>query len=470
MVARVEEVVVVSNRGPLAFSRGPDGSLVARRGAGGLVSSLGPLVAGTGAGWVAAAITDADREAAARGLVEAEGFRLWSLALDPDDYRMAYDVISNATLWFLHHGIYDLARRPLVDRRWRDAWAAYQRVNRAFAETVAEVAPVGGVALVQDYHLTLVGYWLRQARPDLRVVHFTHTPFCGPNSIRVLPEDCAAELLAAMSAHTACGFHTERWARAFRACCAEVIGHTPTTFVSPLGPDAEALAAAAASDAVAAELAWVDEVAGGRRLILRVDRLELSKNLLRGFHAFDDLLATHPEWRGRVVFCALVYPSREGLPEYLAYRNEVEHLAALVNERWGTRDWTPVVLDTTDNYPRSVAALCRYDVLLVNPVKDGMNLVAKEGPLLNRNDGVVVLSREAGAWDELGSHALEINPFDVAGTADAMARALAMEPEERAVRAAALRAVAASRSPRDWLDDQLAAAGRATTRAPGLAG
>jgi trehalose 6-phosphate synthase len=459
MVTSVENVVVVSNRGPLAFSYGPDGTLVARRGAGGLVASLGPLVAGTGAGWVAAAITDADREAAARGLVEAEGFRLWSLALDPDDYRMAYDVVSNATLWFLHHGIYDLARRPLFDRRWRDAWAAYQRVNRAFAATTAEVAPPGGVVLVQDYHLSLVGYWLRQHRPDLHLVHFSHTPFCGPNSIRVLPEDCAAELLVAMSAYTACGFHTERWARAFRACCTEVTGAAPPTFVSPLGPDADALAEAAASEEVAAEGTWVETVSGGRRIVLRVDRLELSKNLLRGFHAFDDLLRTHPEWRGRVVFIALVYPSREGLPEYLAYRNEVEHLAARLNERWGTDDWTPVVLDTTDNYPRSVAALQRYDVLLVNPVRDGMNLVAKEGPLLNRVDGAVVLSREAGAWDELAPHALEINPFDVAGTADALARALALTPAERAARARALAAAAGARSPRDWLADQLAAAG-----------
>lgn len=455
----VENVVVVSNRGPLSFSWDSDGSLVARRGAGGLVSSLGPLVAGTGAGWVAAAISDADREAAARGLVEAEGFRLWSLAPDPDDYRMAYDIISNATLWFLYHGIHDLARRPLFDRRWRDAWAAYQRVNRAFAETVTEVAPHGGVVLVQDYHLALVGYWLRQARPDLQVVHFSHTPFCGPNSIRVLPEECAAELLVAMSAYTACGFHTERWARAFRACCSEVIGMVPPTFVSPLGPDADALAEAAQSESVAAEGAWVEAVTAGRRLVLRVDRLELSKNLLRGFYAFDDLLARRPEWRGRVVFLALAYPSREGLPEYLAYRNEVEHLAARLNERWGSGDWTPVVLDTTDNFARSVAALQRYDVLLVNPVRDGMNLVAKEGPLLNRNDGVVVLSREAGAWDELGPHALELNPFDVAGTSDALAAALAMEPGERAARARALRAAAAARSPRDWLADQLAAAG-----------
>jgi trehalose 6-phosphate synthase len=135
----------------------------------------------------------------------------------------------------------------------------------------------------------------------------------------------------------------------------------------------------------------------------------------------------------------------------------VESLARQVNERWSTSTWEPVLLDTSDDFARSVAALRRYDVLLVNPVRDGLNLVAKEGPLLNETDGVLVLSREAGVFEELGEHALELNPFDVAGTADALAAALAMSPDERGRRAAALKAAAGARTPQDWLDDQLAA-------------
>ena len=458
VTAVADEVVVVSNRGPLSFTVQPDGTLGVRRGAGGLVSSLGPLVEGTGAMWIAAAISEADREAAARGLVEAEGFRLRSLALDPEDYRMAYDVVSNATLWFLHHGIYDLPRRPRIDRRWRAAWDAYRRVNEAFAQTVIDEAPQGATVLVQDYHLALVGIWLAQQRPDLRAVHFTHTPFCGRNTIRVLPVDVAEELLSGMAGHTACGFHSSRWARAFEACCEDVIGYRPRTFVSPLAPDHVDIEAVAATPACAEEGRWVDEQVGGRRLILRVDRVELSKNLLRGFLAFEDLLETYPEWRGAVVFVALVYPSREGLPEYLAYRQEVETLARRINERWATSDWTPVVVDMTDNFPRSVAALQRYDVLLVNPVRDGLNLVAKEGPILNECDGVLALSREAGAWEELADAALEVNPYDVSGTADVLHEALSMAPADRAAHAAEVRKRAAARSPRDWLDDQLRAA------------
>jgi trehalose 6-phosphate synthase len=452
------ELVIVSNRGPLSFSLDDNQQLVARRGAGGLVSSLSPLVAGTDTIWIAAAMGEHDRAAAKRGLMDVEGFRLRSLALDPGLYRMAYDVVSNATLWFLHHGLFDLARRPRLDRRWLEAWSAYEEVNQAFSDAVVETAPKGATVLVQDYHLALVGAGLAHRRPDLRAVHFTHTPFCDPNGIRILPSAVAEELLAGMAAHMSCGFHSPRWAQAFEACCAEVLGRVPPTFVAPLGPDAEDLERIIGSEEWARWDRWLTGLLGDRQMILRVDRVELSKNVLRGFLAFDQLLEIHPELRERVTFVALVYASRQGLPEYLAYRTEVEHLAAQVNHRWATPGWTPVVLDISDNYPRSMAALRRYDVLLVNPLRDGLNLVAKEGPVINTNDGLLALSREAGAWAELSDTALEVNPFDVAGTAEVLASALAMPAAERAERSAALRRVAGRRTPRDWLDDQLAAA------------
>ena len=455
----VPPVLVVSNRGPISFSFGEGGDLVAKRGGGGLVSSLGPLVREIGATWIAAAAGEADRQAAAEGVIEAEGFRFRSLALDPEAYRMAYDVVSNATLWFLHHGLFDLTRRPRLDRRWREAWDAYREVNRAFARAVIGEAPQGAIVLVQDYHLALVGTWLAQERRDLRAVHFSHIPFCEPGALRVLPSDVAEELLVGMSSHASCGFHARRWAANFEACCKETLGFEPDTFVSPLSPHYDDIAVLAASDDCVREQAWVDRVKGDRRLIVRVDRIEPSKNLLRGFWAFDDLLRTHTEWRGRAVFLALVYPSREGLPEYLAYRQEVECVARVVNDRWASPGWQPIVLDTSDNFARSVAALTRYDVLLVNPIRDGLNLVAKEGAVLNGNDGVLALSREAGAWEELGGVALEVNPFDVAGTADVLADALTMGPAARAGHAAALSKAASARVPRDWLDDLLAEAG-----------
>lgn len=422
-----------------------------------MVSSLAPLVHGTGARWIAAAISDADRAAAGQGLIEAEDFHVRYLALPPDTYRMAYDVMSNGTLWFLHHALFDLARRPRIDAHWWEAWDAYRAVNHAFARAVIDEAPEGATVLVQDYHLALVGTWLTQERPDLRSVHFTHIPFCGPDGIRVLPQSVAEELLGGMASHAACGFHARRWAAAFEACCADVLGWTPSTFVSPLAPDFEEMEELARSPECQRELSALEDAVGDRHLILRVDRIELSKNLLRGFFAFNDLLHARPEWRGRVVFAALIYPSREGLAEYLAYRQEVEMLAAQVNERWATPSWTPVMLDTSDNFVRSLAALHRYDVLLVNPIRDGLNLVAKEGPAVNERDGVLVLSREAGAFEELTPDALEVNPFDVRGTSNALAMALSMDPSERASRADALHKKVLATSPRNWLDAQLAA-------------
>ncbi|HKE72938.1 MAG TPA: trehalose-6-phosphate synthase, partial [Acidimicrobiales bacterium] len=201
-------VVVVSNRGPLTFRRDETGALVARRGAGGLVSGLGPLVAGTDALWVAAAMTDADRAAAAAGVVDAEGMHVRLLAVDPEAYRLAYDVVSNQVLWFVYHGLWDLPREPSFGADLRDAWHAYRLVNEAFADTVAETAPHGAVVLVQDYHLSLLGRSLAERRPDLAAVHFSHTPFATPTWLRVLPEHIAGELLAGLAAHRACGFHT----------------------------------------------------------------------------------------------------------------------------------------------------------------------------------------------------------------------------------------------------------------------
>ncbi len=369
-------------------------------------------------------------------------------------------MVANATLWFLHHDLYDLTRRPRLDRRWHEAWDAYRDVNRTFARAVIEEAPPDSTVLVQDYHFALVGTWLAQERPDVRAVHFTHIPFCEPGLLRVLPTTVAEELLVGMSSHQSCGFHARGWADNFAACCREVLGFEPSTFVSPLAPDPDDLCRSARSPECEAAAARLEEQLGDRLLIARVDRMELSKNLLRGYWAYDELLATHPEWRERVVFVSHTYPSREALPEYLAYRQEAEAVARLVNERWATPGWTPLVLNTSDDYPASVAALRRYDVLLVNPVRDGLNLVAKEGAMLNERDGVVVLSREAGVWEELGPACIAVNPFDVTGTAHALHVALSLDTGQRRAQAASARELAARRHPRDWLDDQLRAADR----------
>jgi len=453
------DLVIASNRGPLSFGLDGSGAPVAVDSAGGLAGALHPLLENSGATWVASAMSDADRAAADAGLMSRPGLALVVVRPEPDTYRMAYDVVSNSTLWFCHHHLFDLARRPRSGHRWSEAWDAYRDVNRSFAAAVAKVAGDGATVLVQDYHLCLVPQMLARDRPDLKTVHFTHTPFADPNMFRVLPSETGREILEAMASAAACGFHSARWEAGYLGCCADMGVEPGPTFVSPLAPDPAHLGARAASAACRAARSRIADLVGDRRLVVRVDRLEPSKNLLRGFWAFDELLETHPEWRGEVVMLALGYTSRDTLAEYLAYGTEVEHVVARVNARWATDDWCPVVLDVADDPDRSFAALTLYDVLLVNPVRDGLNLVAKEGPLVNENEGVLALSREAGAYDELGEAALGINPFDVADTAAVLARALAMPAPERTRRAAALRGLVERRRAGDWLADLVAAAG-----------
>ncbi|MEP6622872.1 MAG: trehalose-6-phosphate synthase [Acidimicrobiia bacterium] len=446
-------MIVVSHRGPVSFRRETDGTFSERRGAGGVVSALGPLVAGRDdVHWIAAAISDDDRAAVASGVASSTS-AVELLALDPETHRLHYDVISNRILWFLFHGLFDLPRQPGFDRDLHDAWDAYRAINQAFAEAIARTAGPDDTVLVQDLQLCLVPAQLRALRPDVRISHFTHTPFCDPGALRVLPDAIATELCGAL-AGTAAGFHSDRWARNYRTGVTEVLGpHVmPHAFTATFGPDADELAATAATEVVRVEAQALAERVGDRRCIVRSDRIELSKNIGRGFLAFDELLDRCPEWRDRVTFVAVLNPSRESLDEYREYRDDIDAIAARVNERWATADWEPIVLDARDNYPRSVAALQHADVLLVNPIRDGLNLVAMEGPLVGVRDPVLCLSREAGAFDLLHEHCLEVQPFDVSQTAGVLADALAMSPDERARRADGLRAAARAWPASEWLD------------------
>lgn len=464
-------IVVVSNRGPVSFRRDEGGDLVARRGAGGLVSGLTPLMRQADRTWIAAALSDDDRAAVAaepaapsgptatvaHRRVDIDGIHAVLAGIDAADLTMSYDQVCNTTLWYAHHHLFSLATQPVFDRDWFAAWGAYERVNEAFAELVTEVAPRGATVLVQDYHLYLIAEVLAERRPDVAVVHFSHTPFAEPLQFAVLPDRIRRRILGGLAAHYACGFHTADWRDAFVACCEADDVAAPRTFVAPLGPDAADLAATVSSDACAVAAANLDAEIGDRRCIARSERIELSKNLVRGFIAFDVLLSTHPEWREQVVFAASVYPSRESNPDYVAYREATEACVAEINDRWGTDGWTPIVLDSSDHFPTSVATLARADVVLVNPIRDGLNLVASEAMLINDRDALLALSPQAGVWSLLGDAAAGVHPYDVVQTAEVLHSLLCMPAPERAATAAMLRESAAARTPADWLADQVAA-------------
>ncbi|MHB8593067.1 MAG: alpha,alpha-trehalose-phosphate synthase (UDP-forming) [Acidimicrobiales bacterium] len=439
-----QPIVVVSNRGPYSLLD-VEGELRAGPAVGGLASALGPMIEADQVTWIAAAHTPSERKAAATGALAA-GLHFVDIA--EEVYHRYYSEIANSTLWFVHHGMYDRVGGQPFGTRWHHSWDAYRAVNKLFARVTARTAPPGSVVLVQDYHLALVGMFLVRDRPDLAVAHFSHTPFASPSELGVLPRLVVRELLQAMTAYRVCGFHSAAWEEAFRSCSE-----------APLGPDVRLLAALASSSACQAYADALDNVVQDRRLIVRVDRLDPAKNLVRGFQAFDELLESEPRWREQVVFLALANPSRLSSPEYLSYRRQVEQTVTSVNDRWGTNGWTPIVLTVGDSIERSIAALKRYDVLLVNPTRDGLNLVAKEGPLVNDTDGVLVLSRDAGAWATMSDGVLSVNPFDVFETRVALQRALDMNPRERAARAAMARHGAALFGPDTWLQAQLKALG-----------
>ncbi|MET9907272.1 trehalose-6-phosphate synthase [Streptomyces sp. NPDC006476] len=448
------QVLVASNRGPVSYEVQEDGSLAAKRGGGGLVSGLSAIGPDAGALWVCSALSDGDREAVRQGVGE-EGVRM--LAIPADVHADAYNGIANSVLWFVHHMLYQTPLEPVFDAEFRRQWASYETYNRAFAEALAEEAAEGAAVLVQDYHLTLVPGMLRELRPDLRIGHFSHTPWAPVDYFRMLPDDIAEQVLRGMLGADRLGFLTRRWADAFTACT-ELVGGLGNTEVGVhgLGADADFLRQRSHENDVVERMAALrEEIGAGRKTIVRVDRTELSKNIVRGLLAYRQLLDDHPEWRERVVHVAFAYPSRQDLAVYRDYTAEVQRLAEEINSRYGTPGWTPVVLHVKDDFARSLAAYRLADVALVNPIRDGMNLVAKEVPVVSDDGCVLVLSREAGAHAELGEDAITVNPYDVIGTAEALHTALTLPAEELAERGKRLAAAATALPPAQWFLDQL---------------
>ena len=475
-----QRILIASNRGPVSFALGDDGRLTARRGGGGVVSGLSSVAGQADVLWVCAALGEADRLAArnARGGLlsldgEAGGSTVQMLGIPPVIFQRAYNAVANSTLWFVHHMLYDTPNQPLFGLAFQREWESFRTYNSAFARALAQAAASGaGVrAVIQDYHLTLAPRMLAELRPGIRIAHFSHTPWAPPDYYRMLPDSVGREVLDGILGADHAGFLCQRWADAFLDCCEQVLdasvdrarqrvtyrGHVTGIGVHSLGVDAAELTSRAAEPDVQGRMAALAQAAGGRKLIVRIDRTELSKNIVRGLAAYRELLTAHPQWRGEVMHLAFAYPSRHDLPEYREYTASVQRIAREISDEFGTADWDPLILQVNDDYARSLAAYRLADVLLVNPIRDGMNLVAKEGPILSDSGCALVLSREAGAAAELAADALMINPYDVSGTAQALHQALLMTDSERKRRSSSLAKAAAALPPAQWFADQLAA-------------
>jgi trehalose 6-phosphate synthase len=478
MAAR-RKLIVVSNRGPVSFARDEDGNRVTRRGGGGLVTALRSFVAHHDVTWIASAITVEDRAVADESGGEAveevardgSPYRLRLVAHDPAAYDWFYNVVANPTLWFLQHYLWALAYAPNIDPGLHHAWEdGYVPVNRAFAEAaVAELdAQPDAAVIFHDYHLYLAPRFVRRARPDAPLAHFVHIPWPEPNIWRVLPEPIRYAIHDGLLANDVVGFHAHRWRRSFlrssrdlldadcdfdRSICSHGDGRTFVT-ARPISVDPSEFEQLAGGD----EVRMLETELESHRpeiLVLRVDRTDPSKNVVRGFRAFEFYLDAHPEMHGRVGMLALLDPSRQEIPEYAEYLGAIQRAARAVNDRFQREGWMPIDLRIEDNFPLTVAAYKQYDVLLVNAIYDGLNLVAKEAPIVNEREGVLILSENAGAHEELGPWALTVNPFDLEAQARAIEEAILMSQEERRARIESIREHVRSHDVAGWLETQL---------------
>jgi trehalose 6-phosphate synthase len=472
------KLIVVANRGPVSYARSPEGERIVKRGGGGLVTALRGLVTQHDVTWIGSAITDEDRRVAAEQGGEAfpetwadgSPYRLRLIEHERTVYDRYYNVVANPTLWFVQHRLWNLAYTPEFDLALHEAWSnGYVRANETFADAVVSELEREPDATVffHDYHLYLAPAFVRERVADAVLAHFVHIPWPESDAWSVLPAELRRAVHEGLLANDVVGFHTARWRRNFvRSCCdllaaeaegEHVLHHGTKTLVTahPISIDPGEFDALVDDPAVLEQEALIVE----RRpefLVLRVDRTDLSKNVLRGFRAFGLFLDLHPELHGRVTLLALLDPSRQDVPEYTEYLAAIHREARAVNDRYETDAWLPVDVQVADNFPQSVAAYKQYDALLVNPVFDGLNLVSKEAPLVNARNGVLILSENAGSHEELGEWAISVNPFDILGQAEAIHRALTMAVEERRRRLEAIRAYVRAHDLSAWVAAQLA--------------
>lgn len=470
-------LILASNRGPVEYRLTDEDEPVAHRAGGGVATALSSLAAYADFTWVASALGEGDRRIAAQGpAASPEGQpRLRFVSTPPEAYYRYYSVFSNPILWFLQHSLWEHLCTPASGQALWDAWQrGYEPVNRAFAAAIVAEGrrfyPAAPVVMLHDYHLYLAAQYIRPRLPHALLSHFVHIPWPAPGYWQPLPQPLRQALCAGLCSNDVVGFQTARWARNFLRSCQRFLpgarvdfqrgtvawdGHQTQVRVYPISVDPAGLRQAVASPEARRYQAQLRPLCG-QHTIVRVDRVDPSKNIVRGLRALGLLLEQRPALRGKVKMLAFLVPSRTEIAEYQRYTQEVMDEVKAINAKYASNGYRPIEVFYENNYLQALAGLSLYDVLLVNPLADGMNLVAKEGPVVNQRQGVLVLSEGAGAHEQLRGGALSVKPTDVEGMAEALALALAMPPGERHRRAHYLRRAIENEDLSRWLYRQLA--------------
>jgi trehalose 6-phosphate synthase len=472
------ELIVAANRGPVSFHADPKGEPVVTRGAGGLVTVLTTMLRHHEGVWVAMALSPEEVELAQHDQsvsvdLDGDHYHVRYVTADKKTYNRYYNIVANPMLWFIQHYLWDLGRHPDITQNEIDAWRlGYMPVNGLFADAIVD--EIGGdgdgtIVIMHDYHLYTTAPRVRAAAPKAFLQQFVHIPWAQSDYWRILPREIREEIFSSLLANDIVAFHTRHYVENFIHGCLDLLDvdvdekaktvtvgdHTVWVRAYPVSIDAEMLYDAVRSQRVAREERKLLQ-RRRRYLVVRVDRMDLSKNILRGFKAFDRFLDLHPEFKELITFVALLQPSREDVEEYAEYKARVMQVVAEINTKHGNTDWMPVDVRVHDNFPATLAAYKNFDVLMVNATFDGMNLVAKEGALLNERDGALILSENTGAFEELGAFVVPVNPFDIEEQAQALYKALTMPPEDRRARLESIRAVVEGNSIDKWIAAQFA--------------
>jgi len=476
-------LIIASNRGPVEFYISQNNTLKQRRGSGGMITALIGAANRLDVTWVAMAMTEGDRQAIREvqqnndGLLQTpsrgQKLQLRYVSIPKQAYRKHYEQICNTVLWFLQHYLYDPTNDAMSGNKLQDAWEnGYCVANRAIADAVSgEIArqDTTPIVMLHDYHLYLAAAMIRERHPSIITQQFIHIPWPDIRCWQFLPSNIAQAVYNGLTGNDIIGFQTERDARNFLEGARTLLDGAVVDFEEGAvwwkGHRTQARAYPI-SISVTEERRVVVSRAGkraaekvipllGEKTIMRVDRIEPTKNIVRGFQAYGQMLEEHPELQGRVKFLAFLVPSRQNMKEYKKYNVEVKKIIEDINLRYGTDEWLPIEAFHGNDRTKALAAMQYYDVLLVNPIIDGMNLVAKEGPIVNLTDGVVVLSRTAGAFQQLGKASIPTSPTDVNETAQALYQALTLSSDERRIKATLARQMVERQDLNKWLLRQI---------------
>ena len=479
-----QRLILVSNRGPMEYHVQPNGELQPRRGSGGVVTALSGLTNYVDFTWIASAMGEGDRRTAelngglaVHSPLPGQQVSVRFVSTPRRAYHKYYNVICNPLLWFLQHYMWSSPYTPRVDSVVYDAWeTGYLRVNREFADAVVEEAArstLRPLVMVHDYQLYLVPGMVRERLPEARIHHFVHIPWPASSYWELLPGMIRTAICDSLCHADIVGFQAERDVRAFLESCDSFLDDVDVDYRAhvvhyagretlvrsyPISIDVDEVRQIATSPRAAEYEARLLPLLG-KQTIIRVDRTEPSKNIVRGFSAYEILLDRYPELHGQVRFLAFLVPSRTHVRQYQRYIEEIDSAVRHINDKFGSHEWQPIQVFYENNYVQAIAGMRLYDVLLVNSVIDGMNLVAKEGPVVNTRDGVLVLSEAAGAYEQLRSGALPVAPADVEGTSRALYQALTMPAGERAERAKVMSDSIEREDITAWLYRQLADVG-----------